>query len=56
MVKTRALKRFDRVPPINQSVDTLYLSRKKVSDDIIDLIVDETLMWCIETFGNNDKK
>ena len=56
MVKTRALKRFDRVPPIKQSVDTLYLSRKKLSADIIDLIVDETLMWCIETFGNNDKK
>ena len=53
MVKTRTLKGFDRVPPMKQSVDTLYLSKKKISNDIIDVIVNETLYWCVKTFGNN---
>jgi hypothetical protein len=57
MVKTKSLKRFAMAPPVKPiPAETMYLSRKNVSDDIISSIIDHTIDWCIDTFGMNPNR
>ena len=57
MVKTKTLQRFAMSPPVKEPpVEAMYLSKKNVSDDTISAIIDNTIDWCIDTFGMNESR
>ncbi len=57
MVKTKTLKRFAMSPPVKESpVEAMYLSKKSVSDDTIEQIIEYTIDWCIDTFGMSETR
>ena len=57
MVKTKSLQRFAMSPPVKPiPAETMFLSRKNVSDDTVNDIIDHTIDWCIDTFGLHPKR
>ena len=57
MIKTKRLRSLDKKPPMQKSsVETIHISKKRITNKQIDIIINETYNWCVKNLGISPHK